>query len=158
MKRTITTVLLTLVLIAGSINLFAHCEVPCGIYDDELRIKLIREHITTIEKAMKQIKEIQSAETVNYNQLVRWINNKESHAVEIQHIVEQYFMAQRIKPADPEEGEKFEKYITQLTLLHKLIIFAMKSKQTIDLENITKMREVVTEFEHSYFEEHDHQH
>ncbi len=26
----------------------AHCEIPCGIYDDEMRINMIAEHITTI--------------------------------------------------------------------------------------------------------------
>ncbi|MDY6953871.1 MAG: superoxide dismutase [Ni], partial [Thermodesulfobacteriota bacterium] len=33
----------------------AHCEIPCGIYDDQMRIDMIAEHITTIEKSMKQI-------------------------------------------------------------------------------------------------------
>ena len=39
-------------------NVLAHCEVPCGIYDDEARIKEIHEHLDTIEKAMKKIKEL----------------------------------------------------------------------------------------------------
>jgi len=28
--------------------IYAHCEIPCGIYDDSLRIELIKEHIGTI--------------------------------------------------------------------------------------------------------------
>ncbi|RLD49003.1 MAG: hypothetical protein DRI88_01670, partial [Bacteroidetes bacterium] len=70
---------------------FAHCEVPCGIYHDELRVEMIKEHIQTIEKAMNQIRELQQADTINYNQLVRWINTKEHHANMIQEIAEQYF-------------------------------------------------------------------
>ncbi|MCK5701941.1 MAG: hypothetical protein KAI29_12345 [Cyclobacteriaceae bacterium] len=27
---------------------YAHCEIPCGIYNDELRITLLYEHFTTI--------------------------------------------------------------------------------------------------------------
>lgn len=29
----------------------AHCEIPCGIYDDQMRVNMIGEHITTIEKS-----------------------------------------------------------------------------------------------------------
>ena len=75
----------------------AHCEVPCGIYDDELRAKLIYEHTVTIEKSMKKIVELSQQQPVDYNQLVRWISNKEEHASKIQHIISQYFMTQRIR-------------------------------------------------------------
>ena len=40
----------------------SHCEIPCGIYDDAMRIDMIREHISTIEKSMTQITELQSTE------------------------------------------------------------------------------------------------
>ena len=66
----------------------AHCQIPCGIYDDQLRAKLIAEHAGTIEKSMQQIIELGKANPVNYNQLVRWVSNKESHATEIQDIVD----------------------------------------------------------------------
>jgi len=134
----------------------AHCEVPCGIYHDELRVELLKEHFQTIEKAMKQIEEIQSADTINYNQLVRWINTKEEHANLIQEIAEQYFLTQRVKFADPSEGEKYEKYITQLTSMHQIIVYAMKSKQTTDVANVEAMSKALTTFEDSYFGEHRH--
>ena len=63
--------------------LSAHCEIPCGIYNDKMRIDMLKEHVTTIEKSMNQIMELQKAETINYNQLVRWINNKDEHADEL---------------------------------------------------------------------------
>lgn len=135
---------------------FAHCEVPCGIYHDELRVELIKEHIQTIEKAMNQITELQSAEVINYNQLVRWINTKEHHANLIHEVAEQYFLTQRVKFADPSDKEKYQKYIAQLTSLHELIVFAMKSKQTTDLENVEKMRSSLASFEDAYFGEHRH--
>jgi nickel superoxide dismutase len=135
---------------------FAHCEVPCGIYHDELRVELIKEHIQTIEKAMKQIDELQKAGEVNYNQLVRWINTKEHHANLIQEVAEQYFLHQRVKAADPSDEDKYNKYIAQLTSLHQLIVYAMKSKQGIDLANIEKMKEGLSKFEESYFGEHRH--
>lgn len=137
-------------------NGFAHCEVPCGIYQDELRVELIKEHFQTIEKAMKQIAELQSEDDKNYNQIIRWVNTKEHHANLIQEIAEQYFLHQRVKIADPADEEKNQKYITQLTTLHQLVVYAMKSKQGIDTENVEKMKKALTAFEDSYFGEHRH--
>ena len=34
----------------GMSNFDAHCQVPCGIYDDDGRIKTIKEDSTTIRK------------------------------------------------------------------------------------------------------------
>ncbi|MFK5857114.1 MAG: superoxide dismutase [Ni] [Bacteroidota bacterium] len=136
----------------------AHCEVPCGIYHDELRIELIKEHIQTIEKAMNQIIEIQSSETINYNQLVRWINTKEKHAELIQEIADQYFLTQRVKFADPSDGEKYKKYIDQLTYLHQLIVYSMKTKQSTDLVQVANLTKALENFEVSYFGKDAHRH
>ena len=62
----------------------AHCEVPCGIYDDEMRINMIGEHIATIEKAMSQVSALQAKSPIDYNQVTRWIMTKEQHANELQ--------------------------------------------------------------------------
>ncbi len=139
---------------------FAHCEVPCGIYTDHLRIELVKEHIMTIEKAMIQIETLSAEEDINYNQLVRWIDTKEHHANLIQEITEQYFMTQRIKPVDPEEEEAYAKYISQITILHEMLIYSMKTKQSTDLQYTGKLFVLVEKFEEAYFgpEEHDHGH
>ena len=122
----------------------AHCEIPCGIYDDQLRTKLIAEHTATIEKSMKEIIALSSEKPVNYNQLVRWISNKEHHATEIQQIVSQYFMTQRIKPDQVT-------YQQSLQTLHELMIVAMKCKQTTDLSHIDSLRSLLQKFESLYF-------
>jgi len=134
----------------------AHCEVPCGIYGDSLRISLIKEHITTIEKSMNQINELSTASPVNYNQLVRWIVNKEEHAIKIQDIVSQYFLHQRIKPTDAADAEAYKKYQTHLELLHHMLVYAMKCKQTTDLTFIGNLRDTVEKFEKAYFHTHEH--
>ena len=142
-----------IIILTGFINVqaYAHCEVPCGIYTDHLRIELIKEHIMTIEKAMNQIEALSAEEDVNYNQLVRWIDTKEHHANLIQEIAEQYFMTQRIKPVDAENEEAYGKYITQLTLLHEVLIYSMKTKQSTDVTYTAKLFVTVEKFEHAYF-------
>lgn len=140
------------VLLAVSVVFFttsyvaAHCEIPCGIYDDEMRINMIAEHITTIEKSMKEIMNLGAQNPINYNQLIRWVSNKEDHANEIQEIVSQYFMTQRIKPDT-------KNYTQKLALLHKMLIYSMNCKQTTDLSHITMLRSLLKEFQMLYFEQ-----
>jgi len=122
----------------------AHCEIPCGVYDDELRANLIYEHSVTIEKSMKKIAELSKQNLVTYNQLVRWISNKEEHATMIQHIISQYFMTQRVRPDS-------EKYSDTLSVLHKMLQAAMKCKQSIDLANVQTLHSLLKEFEVLYF-------
>lgn len=148
---------LTLLLLLVGLNYqksFAHCEIPCGIYADSVRITLIKEHITTIEKSMNQIEEISQSSKPNYNQLVRWVNNKEEHAMKIQEIVSQYFLHQRIKIVDETQKEAYEKYQKNLGLLHKMLVYSMKCKQTTDLAFIQNLRTTVADFEKAYFHSH----
>lgn len=135
------------VLLFTATTSFAHCEIPCGIYDDELRVKLLAEHISTIEKSMGQILDIEQAEKHNANQLVRWVMNKEAHADQFQEIVTQYFMTQRLKP-------DAQKYSEQLTILHQMLLVAMKAKQTTDLGQIAELRKLLADFEKLYFAPH----
>jgi len=129
----------------------AHCEIPCGIYDDELRITLLKEHIATIEKSMDQISALSVEAEKNYNQLVRWISNKEDHAGKFMEIVTQYFMTQRIKPADPADTSGYRVYQDQLGLLHQMLVSAMNCKQTTDRIHTARLRELVDRFSAAYF-------
>jgi nickel superoxide dismutase len=139
--------------------LFAHCEIPCGIYNDPMRFDMIEEHITTIEKSMNSINELSQAGEKNYNQLVRWVTNKETHATELQHIVEQYFLTQRVKPVKSDAGDDYAKYRKQLELCHRIIVEAMKAKQTTDLSHVEALRALTAEFRASYLgPEAEHQH
>jgi len=143
-KRCIQIFLVFLTVLFAVSYAAAHCEIPCGIYDDEMRVNMIAENITTIEKAMKQIMKLEGQKLTNYNQIVRWVMNKEHHANELQKIVTQYFMTQRIKlDAD--------NYAKKLTLLHTMLIYAMKCKQTTELSHISTMRSLLKEFHDLYF-------
>jgi len=160
MKRYALTALSLLVATVGAAPAAAHCQIPCGIYDDELRVQLIEEHITTVEKSMKQVVELGKAAPADYNQLVRWVGNKEQHAQEIQDIVTAYFMAQRIKPpANHDEEAAVKIYLHKLALLHAIQIHAMKAKQSTDLGQIETLRKLVAKFRTAYFgEEGAHEH
>lgn len=150
MKLLTTTILLALALALWAAPVFSHCEIPCGIYGDKMRFEMIEEHITTIEKSMKMIVELGGEGAMNDNQMVRWVNNKETHATRIQHIVNQYFMTQRIKPVDESEAEDHAKYSAHLEMLHHMLVYAMKCKQTTDAATVTRLRDVTASFRASY--------
>jgi nickel superoxide dismutase len=155
MKKFMPVLAVTVLAIVGWVSLAgAHCEIPCGIYNDEMRIQMLKEHIETIEKSMKQIVELSAATPMNTNQVVRWVNNKDKHADEIQHIVTQYFMTQRVKPADMKD----QAYLKKLTLLHAMLFQAMRAKQTTDLQHVEKLRTLVDEFHEAYFGEAEKKH
>ncbi len=128
----------------------------CGIYGDSLRIELIREHVMTIEKSMKMIDELSKEKKPNYNQLVRWVTNKEEHAENIQIIVSQYFMHQRIKPVILSDEAAHAKYTTELELLHRISVNAMKCKQGTDPLYPSKILINLELFEDLYFDKHEH--
>jgi len=130
---------------------FSHCEIPCGIYNDEMRFTMIEEHITTIEKAMKEIEHLSGHQPFNFNQIVRWVTNKEKHADEIQHIISQYFLTQRVNLVEKKDDKAHKIYLEHLSLCHEILVYAMKTKQTTDLSNVEKLKSAVNVFKNSYF-------
>jgi nickel superoxide dismutase len=129
---------------------FSHCEIPCGIYNDEMRFTMIEEHIKTIEKAMKEIEHLSGHQPPNFNQIVRWVTNKEKHAEEIQHIISQYFLTQRVKLVEKEDDKAHAIRTKHLSSCHEILVFAMKTKQTTDLSNVEKLKSAVKAFKDFY--------
>jgi nickel superoxide dismutase len=139
------------VLVTATATSYSHCQIPCGIYDDSARIAAMREDVTTIEKSMNGIIELSAAGEKNYNQIVRWVMNKEDHADKLQEVATQYFMFQRIKPVDETDQVAWTAYQQQLTLMHKITVHAMKAKQTTDLAEVETLRSLIDAFEKLYF-------
>lgn len=154
----LASLIVVLAFAGGASTVRAHCEIPCGIYGDRMRVEQLREHFRTIEKSMTKVVELGSAKgDKNANQLVRWVNNKELHANKVQEIVYQYFMNQRIKPVDKGE-DGYEEYVEQLTRLHQMLVSAMKCKQTTDAKHVKDLRKTLDEFADAYFDDEDDAH
>jgi len=149
MKRTLYLLVALCSLLAG-LQLGAHCQIPCGIYDDEAQFKLLDQDIATIRKSMVSIVDLSKAEKTDYNQIVRWVNNKDEHVDKLSTIITAYFMAQRVKPVDEAQTEEFKAYQAKVTLLHRILVTAMKCKQSLDLEQVDKLEKLVHEFETAY--------
>lgn len=131
-------------------KVFSHCEIPCGIYDDAMRFAMIEEDIATVEKSMRQIVELSGRKEKDLNQIVRWVNNKDHHADKIQETVCQYFMTQRVAPVGPKDARGYADYVKKLSLLHEMLVFAMKAKQSTDVEIAQKLRALLAGFRAAY--------
>ena len=116
----ITILKIVIITILFNITLFAHCQIPCGIYSDAMQIIQIKEDLQTIEKSNIMIKKLSGkSDSKSLNQINRWIFSKEEHAQNIQNIVSQYFLTQRIKQSS-------KNYENQLITLHQLLVSIMK--------------------------------
>ncbi len=120
----------------------AHCQIPCGIYDDNNVIQSMHTDCTTIDKACAQIAELAKDPKADPQQLVRWVTNKESHAQALQEKVLNYFLAQRLKVDQPDEAT----YAKKLKLCHEVIVTAMACKQSADPANPKKLHDLLVEF------------
>ncbi|MBU1633568.1 superoxide dismutase, Ni [bacterium] len=149
MKNVLISALISVIFVPVLVS--AHCEIPCGIYGDEMRFDMITEHIATIEKSMTMITKLSAEKEIDYNQLIRWVDNKETHADHIQEIVTQYFLTQRVKPVDKTDKVKLENYQQQLELCHHLLLLSMKTKQSTDNEIIHKLESTMDNFWKTYF-------
>ena len=155
MKTTIKKSILALSFIGTALiipqQLTAHCQVPCGIYDDNARVKSMLEDVKTTAKAVKLINELSSkTDAQSRNQVVRWILNKEKHAQKIISTISDYFLTQRVKPSTKD-------YTKRLIKHHTVIIAAMKVKQSTDTKSIEELKAAVDALT-AYYPEHKHKH
>lgn len=127
----------------------AHCQIPCGIYDDHARVQAMLEDAATVEKSARLIGELAGkTDAQSQNQMVRWVMNKEDHAQQVITTISDYFLTQRVKP-------KQKDYTKRLKRHHAVILAAMQAKQNADVKyahNLTKAIEALTE----YYPEHKH--
>ena len=99
---------------------------------------------------MREIIRLSIGKTPNPNQLVRWVRNKETHADKLVETVTFYFMAQRVKSVDKKDEAAYRKYTDQVALLHQIIFYTMKTRQTTDSEHCGKLRALIEEFKTLY--------
>jgi nickel superoxide dismutase len=119
---------------------FAHCQVPCGIYDDAARITRMYEDAATIEKAMTKMQDLAGKSDVqSANQFTRWIVAKENHASNIITTVAEYFLTQKVKPVAADD-EGYSAYLAKLADHHLVMVAAMKAKQNSDPALVAKLR------------------
>jgi len=127
----------------------AHCQIPCGIYDDYSRLLSMLENTKTIEKSITAMTELAGKTDIqSQNQMVRWVMNKEEHAQIIISTISDYYLTQRVKPSQKD-------YTHRLKLHHAVILAAMKAKQNADLDMAAALKESIEALK-MFYPEHKH--
>jgi len=127
----------------------AHCQIPCGIYDDNARVEAMMQDVATIYKALDLIAELSGkTDAQSQNQLVRWVMNKEQHAQNIIETISDYFLTQRVKSSQKDYQERLVKH-------HTVIVAAMKAKQNVTESHADSLRKAVSAL-FEYYPEHKH--
>ena len=125
----------------------AHCQIPCGIYDDHARVQGMLEDATTVEKSATLIAELAGkTDAQSQNQMVRWVMNKEHHAQKIIATISDYFLTQRVKPDQKDYAERLTKH-------HAVIVAAMQAKQNADVKFAKALKESIEALA-AYYPEH----
>ena len=115
----------------------AHCQIPCGIYDDHARVASMLEDVATIHKSVDLIAELAGkSDAQSQNQLVRWVMNKEQHAQNIIDSISDYFLTQRVKASQEDYAERLQKH-------HAVIVAAMRAKQNADPGIVDELKAAV---------------
>ena len=153
MKKITTLVFITLVAISSGLispqPALAHCQIPCGIYDDHARIESMLENAATIEKSARLIGELAGkTDAQSQNQLVRWVMNKEDHAQQVITTISDYFLTQRVKPSQKDYSQRLQKH-------HAVILAAMQAKQKADVKQAHKLIKAIEALA-VYYPEHKH--
>ena len=148
-KRWFILIVISVIMLSTGI-VRSHCQVPCGIYDDDARFALIAENIKTMEKCNHSIRLLSKQNPLDMNQIVRWIETKETHADSNIEILSAYFLAQRVKPVGTQDSDDYHAYTARLIQAHQLIIFSAKTKQSTDKASTEVLNAVLAKFKESY--------
>jgi nickel superoxide dismutase len=122
------TVLIAITFSSFNGNLNAHCQMPCGIYNDQMIYDQVDQYFETMAKAVHYLKNHNSNNLQDKNQFVRWILTKEKESDEVARTLTTFFLQQKVSPSDEPETTALVKS------LHKLLFLLVQIKQTIDLE------------------------
>ncbi|MDC3250032.1 superoxide dismutase, Ni [bacterium] len=127
----------------------AHCQIPCGIYDDHARVESMLEDAKTLAKSTAVLADLSGKKDIqSLNQKVRWINNKEIHAENIIQTIANYFLTQRVKSSQADYKERLVKH-------HAVIVNAMKVKQSSNKEAVNNLVKSIKALA-GYYPEHKH--
>lgn len=132
--------------IATSGGLHGHCQMPCGIYHDDMVYDQIDQYVETMHKAISELKMIKFDTVQDKNQFIRWIMQKEKMSDDVSDLILKYFLQQKIKPDEEDTSEK-------VVSAHKLLFLTVCMKQAPELKTLYEFMEEWKKFKHMFHRE-----
>lgn len=115
-------------------DLSAHCQMPCGIYHDDMVYDQVDQYAETMYKGIAVMNDGKFQTSKERNEFVRWAMQKEAASDETASLLTKYFLQQKIKPGEPDTAKRLES-------LHKLLFLLVAIKQNVDLEFVKEFSE-----------------
>lgn len=110
-------------------DLSAHCQMPCGIYHDDMVYDQIDQFVETVYKGITVLNESKFSTVKEKNEFVRWVGQKEKCCSEAADLLTVYFLQQKIKPGEDDT-------VKRLVSAHNLLFLLVAIKQNTDLEYV----------------------
>lgn len=120
-----TVFIAALVFNLSPVHLGAHCQMPCGIYHDDMVYDLIDQYVETMIKAVSVLNKSKFETVRERNEFVRWVIEKEKESDKTADLLTTYFLQQKIKPAEDDTAKRVES-------AHKLLALLVSIKQNAD--------------------------
>lgn len=129
--------LFTLCCLIKGLSLSAHCQMPCGVYHDDMVYDQVDQFVETTFKGISVMNESKFSTVKDKNEFVRWVMQKEKMCNDTAELLTTYFLQQKIKPDEADTVKK-------LTAAHKLLFLLVAIKQNTEIEFV---KEFNTEWE-----------
>ncbi len=114
--------------------LSAHCQMPCGIYHDEMVFDQVDQYVETMVKCISVLEDDKFKTIQDYNVATRWILEKENASNDIAELIMIYFLQQKIKPGEEDTTKK-------VVSAQKLLFYLVQIKQLVDLRAVNDFYE-----------------
>ena len=121
-------------------TVYAHCDVPCGIYETDTMTHAAATCLRMIEK-IEELGDVDSAE--KHNNFIRSVMTKEKHAERVKREV-------AVLWGDYFKQEHLEKFPDLHDTVWKTLKQASKVKQTVSREEAQKLVDMVHELSHVF--------
>lgn len=125
------------------LDLQAHCQLPCGIYHDDMVFDQIDQYAETMYKGISILNESKIRTAHDHNEVIRWVLEKEKESNEIANLITVFFLQQKIKPGEPSTAKRLES-------AHKLLFLLVAIKQNTDLRFVKEFTEEWEKFKNMF--------
>lgn len=115
-------------------GLSAHCQMPCGIYHDDMVFDQIDQYVETMYKGMTMLTTSKFETPKDRTEFVRWVMTKDSSSNDVAELINTYFLQQKIKPGEPDTTKK-------LISAHNLLFLIVQIKQNTDRTLVEKFND-----------------
>ncbi|GHB68353.1 superoxide dismutase [Ni] [Psychrosphaera saromensis] len=122
----------------------AHCDIPCKIYDPSTA-QICALSMVRLVDLINEISDKEEMTTDDHAQLVRLVNEKETHGTKLKDEI-------RVIWGDYFKQPQIDKYPDIHTLVHQLMMQTSKGKQKVNREETIKILELVNDFATIFWE------